>query len=119
MPNGNGRTQVQQLRTDVPIELAEIVIVKTWQTFPGGPVFTMFSNGKIAVRRKNGTLKVYRPARNIVISRNPRVGTLLRADSRMDSLIGRLKKVINRRSTSGRSSSKRGRAKATASASSR
>jgi len=119
MPNGNGPRQIQQLRTDVPLEMAEIVIVKTWQTFPGGPVFTMFSNGKIAVRRKNGTLKVYRPARNIVISRNPRVGTLLRADSRMDSLIGRLKKVINRRSSGGTTRRKRGAAKATASASSR
>ena len=86
MPGRNGAPfQVQPVRGDVPVEFAEITVVKSWQTFPGGPVFTQFSNGKIAVRKKNGTLKVYRPARNIVISRNPRVRTLLRADSRLAS----------------------------------
>ena len=119
MPGRNGAPfQVQPVRGDVPVEFAEITVVKSWQTFPGGPVFTQFSNGKIAVRKKNGTLKVYRPARNIVISRNPRVRTLLRADSRLDSLMSRLRKAVTKGTP--RSYSKRkGGASATARASTR
>ena len=119
MQGRNGMpVQVQPVRGDVPVEFAEITVVKSWQTFPGGPVFTQFSNGKIAVRKKNGTLKVYRPARNIVISRNPRVRTLLRADSRLDSLMSRLRKAVTKGTP--RSYSKRkGGASATARASTR
>lgn len=114
-----GRTQTQPLRGDVPIEFAEITVIKQWQTFPGGPVFTQFSNGKIAVRKKNGQLKVYRPARNIVVSRNPRVRTLLRADSRLDNLISKLRGVCNKKTSSTYKSKKKGVVSAKASASTR
>ncbi len=113
------QSQMQPLRPDVPLEMAEITVVKSWTTFPGGPIFTMFSNGKIAVRKKNGVLKVYRPKKHIVISSNPRVGTLLRADARLDSLTSRLRKVLARRAGGSRSGRKGGKASATAKASSR
>jgi len=111
--------QVQPLRPDVPLDFAEVTVVKSWQTFPGGPVFTMFSNGKIAVRKKNGVLKVYRPKKMIVVSSNPRIGTLLRADAKLDSLTSRLSKVLRKRTTRSTSSKGRGRSVAKASASSR
>lgn len=44
-------------------------IVRTWQTFPGGPVFARLADGHIAVQRKDGTIKHYRPYRPVVIPR--------------------------------------------------
>lgn len=45
------------------------VIVRTWQTFPGGPVFARMADGHIAVQKKDGTIKHYRPYRPVVIPR--------------------------------------------------
>jgi len=45
------------------------VIVRTWQTFPGGPVFARLADGHIAVRKKDGTIKHFRPYRPVVIPR--------------------------------------------------
>jgi len=42
-------------------------IVKTWQTFPGGPVFARMADGHQAVQKKDGTIKHYRPYRPVVI----------------------------------------------------
>ena len=44
-------------------------IVKTWQTFPGGPVFAKLADGHIAVQKKDGTIKHFRPYRPVVIPR--------------------------------------------------
>ena len=44
-------------------------VVKTWQTFPGGPVFAKLADGHIAVQKKDGTIKHYRPYRPVVIPR--------------------------------------------------
>lgn len=41
-------------------------IVKTWQA--NGATFYMLSDGRIAVRKKNGRWRVYRPARPIVMT---------------------------------------------------
>ena len=45
------------------------VVVKTWQTFPGGPVFAKLADGHIAVQKKDGTIKHFRPYRPVVIPR--------------------------------------------------
>ena len=45
------------------------VIVKTWQTFAGGPIFARLADGHIAVQKKDGTIKHFRPYRPVVIPR--------------------------------------------------
>ena len=45
------------------------VVVRTWQTFAGGPVFQRFSDGHIEVQKKDGTIKAFRPYRPVVIPR--------------------------------------------------
>lgn len=68
------------------------VVVKTWNT--GTAQFARLLDGRIAVQRKDGTIKTYRPQKHIVIPRNPRVGTLIRADKRLKRLTKGLKKVV-------------------------
>jgi len=65
-------------------------IVNSWTA--NGVPFVQAANGQIAVQRKNGTVKVYRPAKMIVVSRNPRIGTLLRAHKRIDKLMKGIQK---------------------------
>jgi len=43
------------------------VVVRTWQTFPGGPVFARLADGHIAVQKKDGTIKHFRPYRPVCI----------------------------------------------------
>jgi len=73
---------------------AGTTIVKVWTT--GTANFAKLADGRIAAQRKDGSIKVYRPQKMIVLSRNPRVGTLLRADKRFSRLTGGLRKVVNR-----------------------
>lgn len=44
-------------------------VVRTWQTFPGGPIFARMADGHIVVQKKDGTLKHFRPYRPVVIPR--------------------------------------------------
>ena len=44
-------------------------VVRTWQTFPGGPIFARLADGHIAVQKKDGTIKHFRPYRPVVIPR--------------------------------------------------
>ena len=69
-------------------------IVKTWNT--GTAQFARLADGRMAVQRKDGTIKVYRPQKHIVIPRNPRVGTLIGADKRLNRLVVGLRKVVDR-----------------------
>lgn len=71
---------------------AGTTIVKTWNT--GTAQFARLADGRIAVQRKDGTIKTYRPQKHIVIPRNPRVGTLIRADKRLERLVKGLRKVV-------------------------
>ncbi len=60
-------------------------VVKEWST--GTAQFYQLTDGRIAVySKKKKRWTAYRPARHIVISRNPRMGTLLRASKRIDRL---------------------------------
>lgn len=71
-------------------------VVKTWQTFPGGPVFALFTDGHIAVTRKNGTVKHYRPHRPVVIPKKwdakamRRVATALKRQRKVATAILKL-----------------------------
>lgn len=61
------------------------MIAKEWNT--GTAQFYQLIDGRIAVySKKKGTWKAYRPAKHIVVSRNPRMGTLLKASRRIDKL---------------------------------
>jgi len=68
------------------------VPVKKWYT--GTATFYLMNTGRIAVQKKNGVWKVYRPARHIVLSRNPRVGNLMKAERRFVSLTKGLGRTI-------------------------
>jgi len=67
-------------------------VVKVWTT--GTANFARLLDGRIAVQKKDGTIKTYRPQKHIVIPRNPRVGTLIRADKRLERLTKGLRKVV-------------------------
>lgn len=69
-----------------------LVPTRTWTTFAGGPVFTRFDGPggtRISVTRKDGTIKVYRPYRPVVIPRRwnarsmGRVATALKRQQKM------------------------------------
>jgi len=62
MANGNGLRVGQELPPSH-------VVVRTWQTFPGGPIFARLADGHIAVQKKDGTIKHFRPYRPVVIPR--------------------------------------------------
>jgi len=66
-------------------------VAYSWNT--GTAQFYRLIDGRIAVQKTNGVWKVYWPARHIVVPRNPRIGTLLKADRRID----RMMKGIHRR----------------------
>jgi len=80
-----------------PAQLPNAVIVGNWTA--NGVKFYRLSDGKIAVQRKNGTWKVWRPKKPIVLYSNGagNLKTFLRADSALDKQAKRLKKALNRR----------------------
>lgn len=68
------------------------MVVKEWRA--NNAQFYKLLDGRIAVySRKKQTWKVFRPARHIVISRNPKVNNLLKADKKINALM----EVIARR----------------------
>jgi len=56
----------------------------------GGVMFYRLINGQIAVKKKSGVWKLYRPQKMIVVSRNPRVKTLARAEKRINARVREL-----------------------------
>lgn len=76
-------------------EPAARTVVKEWNT--GTAQFYLLTDGRIAVYgKKKKRWKVYRPARHIVVSKNPRLGTLLRASKRLDNLLLRFRKRVKK-----------------------
>lgn len=63
-------------------------IVKSWVA--AGTVFYMFQNGMIGCFKKDGRFKAWRPKKHIVVPRNPKIGTLLKAHNRVNCLVDRL-----------------------------
>ena len=64
--------------------------VKTWST--GTVTMFLLTDGKIGCFKKNGLWKTWRPAKHIVVPRNPRIGTLLAAHKRTTRLVTGLAK---------------------------
>ena len=83
------------------------VIVGSWTA--NGVTFYRLSSGKLAVQRKNGTVRIWRPKKPIVIFSGGagNLRTMLRADKALDSQAKRLKKFLARRAPSRRRSSTR------------
>jgi len=87
------------------------IVVRTWQTFPGGPVFARLADGHIAVQKKDGTIKHFRPYRPVVIPRKwnarsmSRVATALKRQRKTATKILRITGGVPTRTvrTSGRS----------------
>lgn len=66
-------------------------IVHTWVA--NGVPFAQLADGRVMVRRKNGTIKTFRRPRPIVLGRNPGVRDIVRADKKIDALL----KVVRKR----------------------
>jgi len=66
-------------------------IVSTWVA--NGVPFANLADGRVMVRRKNGTIKTFRRPRPIVLGRNPGVRDIVRADKKIDQLL----KVVRKR----------------------
>ena len=63
------RRRPQMSPRGLAVHPSQHVVVRRWQTFPGGPVFERFSDGHIEVQKKDGTIKTFRPYRPVVIPR--------------------------------------------------
>lgn len=71
-------------------------IAYSWNT--GTAIFYRLRDGRIAVQKKNGVWKVYRPKKPLVLYANPRVGTLIKADQKINRLVRGLDVTIRRAS---------------------
>ena len=67
-------------------------VVKTWTT--GTANFMMLADGRIAVQRRNGTIKTYRPYRSIVLGKRINVSQISRAVRRLSGLAASLNKIL-------------------------
>jgi len=67
-------------------------VVKVWEA--NGIPFARLLDGRIAVQRLDGTIKTYRPHKSIVIGKNPRLGSVLRAEKKLSRLRKGLKRFI-------------------------
>ena len=90
-PQSMGRRQPvsRQLVRQHP---SQHMVVRTWQTFPGGPIFQRFSDGHIEVQKKDGTIKTFRPYRPVVIPRKWNA----RAMSRVATALKRQRKTATK-----------------------
>jgi len=88
-------------RQSIPFTPGGIVptdsIVHTWVA--NGVPFAQLADGRVMVRRKNGTIKIFRRPRPIVLGRNPGVRDLVRADKKIDALLKLVKKRFPARRT--------------------
>ena len=78
-------------------------IAYTWSTNPANPeagwIFYRLTNGKIGTFTKKGIWKEWRPQKHIVVSRNPRMGTLISATKRLDKMNNRLGKIFRKKTS--------------------
>jgi len=72
-------------------------ITHTWVA--NGVPFAQLADGRVMVRRKNGTIKTFRRPRPIVLGRNPGVRDLVRADKKIEALLKMVKKRMPARRT--------------------
>lgn len=84
LPNG----EIGQLGKAYPA----LNIAYSWAT--GTAVFFRLTDGRIAVQKKNGVWKIYRPKKHIVLSTNPRLSQLRKFDrayTRLNKMVTKFK----------------------------
>ena len=77
-------------------------VVKTWDTYPGPgvtgggawPIFALLSDGRIVVAKPNGSWKVYRPKKNLVISSNPRLRDVRKLDRMHKRVVTMMRRMV-------------------------
>jgi len=69
-------------------------VVQSWNT--GTAKFYRTMDGKIHTFTKSGVLKSWRPAKHIVVSKNPRMRTMIRANNRLDKLMKGVAKAVSK-----------------------
>ena len=74
------------------------MVKREWRNGMETHIFYQLYDGRILVldRRTNSYVKVYRPPKHIVLSKNPRLATLLKAAKRVDNLLLKTEKRINK-----------------------
>lgn len=75
-------------------ELTGSKVVQSWNT--GTAKFYRTQDGKIHTFTKKGVLKSWRPAKHIVVSKNPRMKTMIRANNRLDKLMKGVAKAVSK-----------------------
>ena len=89
-----GRRAPARRGSNIPFTPGTVVptdsITHTW--IANGVPFAQLADGRVMVRRKNGTIKIFRRPRPIVIGRNASVRTLVRADKKIDALLKLVRK---------------------------
>ncbi len=81
-----------QVGAAYPGAFGGIGVAYSWST--GTAVFFRLMDGRIAVQRKNGVWKIYRPKKHIVLSTNPRLSQLRKFDraySRLNKMVSKFK----------------------------
>lgn len=79
------------------------VITKVWQPWAGSPVFARVDypgsrrRTRIVYQRLDGSIGTYVPKRHLVISSNPRVKDLVKADRRLTTMTRNLERTYKRR----------------------
>jgi len=88
------------------VDTGDLQYVGTWTA--NGIRFYRLVDGKIAVQRKNGTWKVWRPKKPIVLYSDgaDNLKTLLKADRALDRQSKRLRKMLDRRAPRRRSTTR-------------
>jgi hypothetical protein len=71
-----------------------VFVTRVWSNPTTGLRGARLSDGRMIAERKDGTLKIYRPQKPIVVTRNPRLRSFVRAEERLHKLGKRLKKVL-------------------------
>lgn len=79
-----------QLGAEYPNAFGGVGVAYSWST--GTAVFFRLMDGRIAVQKKNGVWKIYRPKKHIVLSTNPRLNQL----RKFDRAYSRLNKIVKK-----------------------
>jgi len=95
MVRRRGRSPARRSQSQgVPFQPGGIVptdsITHTWVA--NGVPFAQLADGRVMVRRKNGTIKIFRRPRPIVLGRNPGVRDIVRADKKIEQLMKVMRK---------------------------
>lgn len=92
-----GRSGGSRGQQQIPFTPGGIVptdsITHTWVA--NGVPFAQLADGRVMVRRKNGTIKTFRRPRPIVLGRNPGVRDIVRADKKIEALLKVMRKRLS------------------------